>query len=148
MSEKINSNKQRILITGVSGLIGRILFKYLTKTYPDKYEVFGLDQHMKVSGRYQADSNKSDEIEATYPLPLDKFFQCDITDRTKLFEIIEQQHIEIIIHLAGVLQTHPDLETISRVNIEGTKNVFEARESVFVLISIYCMIKFNTFSGY
>ncbi len=103
MSE-INSNKQKILITGVSGLIGRILFNYLTKTYPDKYQIFGLDQHMNISSRYH-------QVETIYPLPLDKFFQC-----------------KIIIHLAAVLEKHPDLDTISRVNIQGTKNVFEARE--------------------
>jgi nucleoside-diphosphate-sugar epimerase len=117
-------NKQRILITGVSGLIGRILFNYLTKTYPDKYEIFGLDQHLNISSRYQ----KNDEIERIYPIALDKFFQCDITDRMKLFQIIEQQQIQIIIHLAAVLENHPDLDKISHVNIQGTKNIFEARE--------------------
>jgi nucleoside-diphosphate-sugar epimerase len=121
---KNSSNKQRILITGVSGLIGRILFNYLTKTYPDKYEVFGLDQHLNISSRY----HKNDEIERIYPLALDKFFQCDITDRMKLFQIIEQQQIQIIIHLAAVLESHPNLDKISHVNIQGTKNVFEARE--------------------
>jgi nucleoside-diphosphate-sugar epimerase len=127
MSE-INSNKQRILITGVSGLIGRILFNYFTKTYPDKYETFGLDQHMNISSRYETNNEKNSEIETNYPLALDKFFQCDITDRIKFFEIIEEQKIEIIIHLAAVLEKHPDLDKISRVNIQGTKNVFEARE--------------------
>ena len=124
-----NKNKQRILITGVSGLIGRILFNYLSKTYPDKYEIFGLDQHTNISSRY----GENDQIERMYPLALDKFFQCDITDRIRLFQIIEQQHIQIIIHLAAVLENYPDLETISRVNIQGTKNVFEARKFSFIL---------------
>ena len=127
MSE-INSNKQRILITGVSGLIGRILFNHFTKTYPEKYEVFGLDQNMNISARYQAGSNKTNEIETIYPLPLDKFIECDVTDRDRLFQIIEQQRIQTIIHLAALLESHPNLENISRVNIEGAKNVFEARE--------------------
>ncbi len=109
-------------------MIGRILFNYLTKTYTDKYQIFGLDQHLNISSRYQTDNEKNHQVETIYPLALDKFFQCDITDRIKLFQIIEEQQIEIIIHLAAVLQKHPDLDKISRVNIQGTKNVFEARE--------------------
>ena len=127
MTEK-NSNKQRILITGVSGLIGRILFNYLTRTYPEKYEIFGLDQHTNVSLRYQGNEEKNEDIERINSLPLDKFFQCDVTDRDKLFQIIQKQRIQIIIHLAAVLEYHPNLEDISRINIQGTKNVFEARK--------------------
>jgi nucleoside-diphosphate-sugar epimerase len=124
-----SSNQQRILITGVSGLIGRILFNHLINTYPTKYQVFGLDQHTNVSSRYQGKNDEIIELATILPLSLDKFFQCDITDRNKLHEIIQEQKIDIIIHLAAVLETHPDLEKISRVNIEGTKNVFEARKS-------------------
>jgi nucleoside-diphosphate-sugar epimerase len=129
------SNQQRILITGVSGLIGRILFNYLTKTYPTKYEVFGLDQHMNISWQYQEKNDENLQLAPILPLSLDKFFQCDITDRTKLYQIIQEQQIDIIIHLAALLESHPDIEEISRINIEGTKNVFEARESLsFIFI--------------
>ncbi|CAF1084717.1 unnamed protein product [Rotaria sordida] len=126
---EINSNRiessldqQRILITGVSGLIGRILFNYLTT----KYQVFGLDQHTNISPKYQLEYCDPIEAKPILPLPLDKFFQCDITDRIKLHKIIQEQKIEIIIHLAAIGETDPDIEKISRVNIEGTKNVFEA----------------------
>jgi nucleoside-diphosphate-sugar epimerase len=123
-----SSDQQRILVTGVSGLIGQVIFNYLTKTYPTKYQVFGLDQHMKPSSRYQLETNDDSNFEPTLNLPSDRFFQCDITDRTKLHHFIEEQKIEIIIHLAAVLENHPDIEKISRVNIDGAKNVFEARQ--------------------
>jgi len=123
----IYSNRQRILITGVSGLIGRILFHHLTTTASTEYEVFGLDQHTNISSRYQSTNHHVYEIETKYPLPLDKFLQCDITDRKKLHQIIEEQKLDIVIHLAGVLEFHPDLERILHVNIQGTKHVFEAR---------------------
>ncbi len=126
MSER-NCNQQRILITGVSGLIGRILFNYLTKMYTNKYQIFGLDLHMNISSRYQANNEENLQVERILPISTDKFFQCDITDRKKFYEIVEEQQIDIIIHLAAVLETHPDIEQISRVNIQGTKNVFEAR---------------------
>ena len=124
-------DQQRILITGVSGLIGRILFNYLIKTYPNKYQVFGVDQHKDISSQYQSKNYDSHQVETTYPLPVDKFFQCDIMDRTKLHQIIEQLKVDIIIHLAAVLEKDPDLEKITRVNIQGTKNVFEARVYIF-----------------
>ncbi|CAF1135007.1 unnamed protein product [Rotaria sordida] len=124
--KELSANQQRILIIGVSGLIGRLLFNHLTKTYPTKYEVLGLDQHMNISPRYQFKNYDNFKAETIVPLPLNKFFQCDITDREKLHQIIKEQNIKIIIHLAALLETHPDIEQISYVNIEGTKNVFEA----------------------
>ncbi|CAF1412625.1 unnamed protein product [Adineta steineri] len=125
---KINfsSHPQRILITGVSGLVGRILFNHLTLTYSTKYEVFGLDQHLNISSRYQSQNINNENIKTILSIPSDKFFQCDITNREKLYEIIQEQKIEIIIHLAAILENHPDIEKISYVNIVGTKNIFEA----------------------
>ena len=128
-----SSNKKRILITGVSGLIGRILFNYLT----NQYEVFGLDRHMNISSRYQDKTQDFHQtIERKYPLSKEKFFECDITHREKLHQFIEEQKIEIIIHLAAVLETHPDLDYIYYVNIQGTKNVFEARMSFLFFLRI------------
>lgn len=121
------SHKQKLLITGASGLIGRLLSDHLTKTHPTKYEVFGLDQHMNLSLRYQIKNHENLKEKIIPCLPLDRFFQCDITDRMKLHKIIEEQNIDIIIHLAAVLEDHPDHEKILHVNIDGTKNVFEAR---------------------
>lgn len=46
-------DQQRIVITSVSGLIGRILFNYLIKRYPIKCQVFDLDQHVHISSPYQ-----------------------------------------------------------------------------------------------
>jgi nucleoside-diphosphate-sugar epimerase len=116
---------QRILITGVSGLVGRVLFNHLTKTYPNKYEVFGLDQHTNISSRYER--HDKHPLETIPPISFDKFFECDITDRKKLFEIIQQQKIDIIIHLAAILEFHPDIDKMTNVNINGAKNIFEAR---------------------
>ena len=129
---KSSLEEQRILITGVSGLIGRILFNHLTKTYHTKYQVFGLDQHMNISSRYQSSNHDPHQVETRFPLALDKFFECDITDRTKLYQIIGENKIDTIIHLAAVLETNSDPDKISRVNIQGTKNVFDARMLFFI----------------
>ncbi len=128
-------NQQRILITGVSGLIGRILFNYLTKTYPNKYQVFGLDRHTNMSPRYQAANNNNLQVATILPFSKDKFFECEITDRIKLHQIIQEQKIDTVIHLAAILEKDPDYQKILHVNVEGTKNVFQARKfSTFIFI--------------
>jgi nucleoside-diphosphate-sugar epimerase len=130
-----SSNQPRILITGVSGLIGTILLKYLTETYSNRYQVFGLDLNINISSRYQANNNDDLQVETVLPFSSEKFFQCDVTDRIKLHHIIAEQKIDIIIHLAAVLEDDPDHAKIFRVNTEGTKNVFEARKfSSFIFI--------------
>lgn len=139
-----SSDQQRILITGVSGLVGRMLFNHLTKTYSNEYDVLGLDQHMNISPRYQSTNHDQHQVETKYPLPLDKVFQCDITDRAKLHQIVHEQKVVVIIHLAAVLETDPDLEKMSRVNIQGTKNVFEARMlSSFQFENNSCLVLAN-----
>jgi len=130
---EINPNQLRILITGVSGLVGRVLSNYLRTTYPTKYQVFGVDQHMNISTRYQAVHSDDLSSKKMLPVSVDKFFECDITDRTRLHQIIKEQRIQNIIHLAAVLESHPNLETISRVNIEGARNVFEARKLSLIM---------------
>ncbi|UJR29870.1 hypothetical protein I4U23_017418 [Adineta vaga] len=107
-------------------LVGTILFNHLTKTYPEKYQVYGLDLHIDISTRYQSHDFNEQDIKTISSIPIEKFIQCDITDRTKLYGIINELKIDIIIHLAAVLESCPDIEKISYVNIEGTRNIFEA----------------------
>lgn len=68
--------------------------------------------------------------------PPDRFFECDITDQHRLYQIIAKQKVDIIIHLAAVSETDPDPERIFHVNVQGTKNIFEARQYSFCLISV------------
>lgn len=130
-NQNFNLNQHRILITGVSGLIGRILFNYLTKKYNEIYDIYGLDQHMNISSRYKDTNEENLQIETILPIPLEKFFQCDILDKNKLYQIIQENNINIIIHLAAILENHHDLNQISLVNIQGTKNIFETRKFFF-----------------
>jgi nucleoside-diphosphate-sugar epimerase len=122
-----STSRRRVLITGVCGLVGRVFFDYLTKTHPTKYEVFGIDLHLNVSSRYRSQNN-NDSLKSQWSPPEHRFFQCDVTDRIKFHRIIEEQQIEMIVHLAAVLEDDPDVDKITRVNIEGTRNAFEARQ--------------------
>lgn len=127
MSE-INSYEKRILITGVSGLVGRILFNYLFEKYPSKYYLLGLDQHLERSPRYALEHLQGWSEATTGPsIPSDRFVRCDITDGAQLNAIVLAHRIDTIIHLAAVLETDPQPEKILRVNVQGTKNVLHAR---------------------
>ena len=111
----------RLLITGVSGLIGRILFAHLS----EHFDVIGLDQHFEPSPRYALENETNLRPEK---LTGARFFQCDVTDRSRLYQILREENVGTIIHLAAVLESETDLEKIRRVNIEGAKNILDARE--------------------
>jgi len=139
MTESNHCN--RILITGVAGVVGRILFNYLTEKSSNKYQVFGIDRHKNVSTRYEKQNPENLPIETIPPLSDEHFFQCDITDKQKLFELIEQLQIDTIIHLAAILEDHPDKDHLYRINIQGAQNVFEASSlftlSIFLTINLF-----------
>jgi nucleoside-diphosphate-sugar epimerase len=80
----VSSDQQIILITGVSGLIGRLLFRHLPENYPEKYHIIGLDKHLNLSPRYYLENRENVHDEKLLSFPADRFFQCDITDRDGL----------------------------------------------------------------
>ena len=119
---------ETVLITGVSGLIGRLLFHHLSKKLSHKYYVIGLDQHLNHSIRYQWTNSSEVLQKRRAEINLDPFYQCDITDRDRLYQIIAKENVQTIIHLAAALETEHDLDKIRYVNIIGTRHIFEARE--------------------
>ena len=88
----------RILITGSSGLIGKILFKSLIN-----HELSGLD-------KFEFDNNKS--------------FHGDITDIDSILPFFE--NTDVVIHLAANPNSNADWKSVSDTNLLGTYNVFEA----------------------
>ena len=118
---------KRVMITGASGFLGRLLFKHLTEQNPRKFDVYGLDITRKLSSRYEQE--KYTGTENTINLPEDRFLQCDVTDRQTLHRILDELRIDIVIHLASLLETTTDTKEVLRVNVDGTRNVFEARKS-------------------
>jgi UDP-glucuronate 4-epimerase len=118
-----------VLITGASGLVGRIFFNHLNTQVPLKYDVYGLDITTEVSTRYELEKlpiTESDKQKTA--IPQDRFVQCDVTDREKLHRILGELKIDIVIHLAASSPFETDVNNLLRVNVEGTRNVFEARK--------------------
>jgi UDP-glucuronate 4-epimerase len=98
-------DKKTIIITGVSGFIGR----HLCKRLHNEYNIIGYD---KVSPH-------KDFIKY-----IDRFILKDITD-----ELLHHQDVYAVIHLAakaGVRESQTQYEQYVKDNILGTKNVLDA----------------------
>ncbi|CAF4775258.1 unnamed protein product [Rotaria sp. Silwood2] len=112
---------KKILVTGASGLIGRVLTEHLS-TNPN-YDIYGIDRHTALSIHYELENTTSSEE----PKPLlsmkDRFFICDINDKDKLARIIQDNKINVIIHLAAVLIG--SIEQYEHVNCHGTQILFD-----------------------
>jgi UDP-glucose 4-epimerase len=105
----------KVLITGVTGFIGSTLYNYLK----DKFEIYAID-------------NLSFGNRALIDLPDDKFFIEDIRNRSEILRIVNKIKPDYVIHLAAIhfipyCNEHPF--EAAEVNIEGTKNIFDACES-------------------
>jgi nucleoside-diphosphate-sugar epimerase len=92
----------RLLITGVNGLIGKILSGALQNAY----EVYGIDVHGPFS---------------------DRIFQADISEYDELAKVFERiGPVSFLVHLAGQASTTASWDAVLKANIIGTRNVYEA----------------------
>lgn len=93
---------QRVLITGVTGFIGRRLFSLLNK---EGIEVLGISS--KHSG--------------------DNIINCSLFDKNLLQETVRNFYPTTIVHLAAIANpVEQNVSSIYRTNVEGTVNLFEA----------------------
>ena len=105
---------QRVLITGVAGMIGSHLLDRLIER---DYEVIGFD-NLCFGNMENINSNLENKNF--------EFYEVDVTD----YEAIKYhlKDVDIIVHLAAVKkinELHSSMETL-KVNVQGTENVFRA----------------------
>jgi len=107
--------KESILITGVYGLVGSIIYKRLLKS-PEAFEVFGMDRSSHMSDRV----SKEEFIE----VPADRFFQSDLADIDRLIKLFEGK--DTVVHMAGNPNTEASWDSLLENNICGGYHVLEA----------------------
>ena len=105
----------KLLITGISGFIGSAVYK----NFKVDFEIFTID-NLSFGNRKLID------------IPEGNFFVDDIRNRKRVFELFEEIQPDYVIHLAAIhfipyCNEHPF--EAAEVNIEGTKNIFDACES-------------------
>ena len=99
--------KPKAFITGVGGFVGPYLAGHLAAS---GFEVFGIDRKGSKVGGCSVE-------------------KCDITDYDSLFAIVGRVKPDAIFHLAGqssVAKSWDEPELTKKVNVGGTKNLFEA----------------------
>jgi UDP-glucose 4-epimerase len=98
-----------VAVTGAAGLVGRHLLPVLA-AHPEVERVLGLD--------VREPERRPRAVE---------FARVDIAG-TELKPLLEG--IDVVVHLAGVVDPVPDVALMARVNVEGTRHVLEAAASV------------------
>jgi nucleoside-diphosphate-sugar epimerase len=103
----------RYLVTGINGLIGTILRNALGPVHT----VYGLDRQGEFS---------------------EQVLSADISDYGQVAQVVQQfSPLDAIVHLAGNPRVDASWESVLRVNIIGTRNVFEAAHEFQVPKVVY-----------
>ena len=117
MAAKISKN---IMITGGAGFIGSHVVRLFVNKYPE-YHIVNVD---KLTYAGNLENLKDIEDSPNY-----KFVKADITDIEKMSEIIRNNKIDGVIHLAA--ESHVDRSisdpfTFARTNVMGTLSLLQA----------------------
>ena len=110
-----NSKSKKILITGVNGYIGSILFLYLKKNY----DVYGLDHNYSLSQKYFKNYSK-------------KIIKCDLKNKKLIAKVLKKIEPNLIIHLAGLAVVNENLKMKSYIdeNVKNTKQLLNIMNSL------------------
>jgi len=104
---------KKVLITGTSGLIGGIVYKYLSQ-FPERYAVYGLDWKQE----------SSDPGSTGRTVPDDRFYLVDVADPDAVQGAVDGK--DLVVHLAANANPEADWESILPSNIIGSYAVLEA----------------------
>ncbi len=114
------NSKRSIVITGGAGFIGSHVVRLMVNKYPE-YNIINLDLLT-----YAGNLANLKDIESK---PNYKFVRMDICDFEAFYKLMQQEHIDGIIHLAA--ESHVDRSikdpfTFARTNVMGTLSLLQA----------------------
>jgi uronate dehydrogenase len=105
--------RQKVLITGIYGLIGNVIYRRLLES-PERYDVYGLSRRPVAS----------DRIGEITPLPDDHFFLGDLANLDAVQHAVTG--MDVVIHMAADPSGEHGWESLLNSNLVGAYNIFEA----------------------
>ena len=113
-------NKRSIIITGGAGFIGSHVVRLFVNKYPE-YKIINLD---KLTYAGNLANLKDVEDKPNY-----KFVKMDICDFEGVYQLMQEEHVDGIIHLAA--ESHVDRSikdpfTFAQTNVMGTLSLLQA----------------------
>lgn len=123
----------RILITGASGVVGRILTKALAQT-------------LSLILADIREPNETDDESYLRIAARHAFAKADIYDRSALQRPVKTSNLHAVVHLAAVLGRETPWEDVLRANVVGAINVLEISLSFRVERAIYASTN-NIYGG-
>ena len=106
---------KKVLITGVYGLIGNVVYKELMQN-PDAYDVYGLTRRRVSSDRIPQDE--------TAMLPEDHFHLANLNDYEGVQRAVEG--MDVVVHMAADPSGSRGFDSILQSNLIGAYHIFEA----------------------
>jgi len=118
--------QQRVLITGVHGLVGNAIYRHLLE-FPSRYSVFGLSRRRESSARLPQAHLRA--------VPTERLLIADLADFAAMQKAV--QGMDAVVHMAANPNGEAEWESVLRNNIIGSYNVFEACRQAGVKRVIY-----------
>ena len=117
---------KKLMITGVSGLVGGVLYRHFAAR-PGRYQVYGLSRRRAASERVAEDG--------AVEIPADRFVLSDLQDLDMLVESL--QGVDVVVHMAADPRVDAPWESTLASNIQGTYCVLEACRQAGVRRTIF-----------
>ena len=105
--------KRRVLVTGGAGFLGSNVARHLA-SHPSVERVVAGDIREPETLRDLLDSGA-----ISYSL-------CNVTDADAVNDLIRDERIDTVVHLAAIMNPGQDVDFEYRVDVEGARNVFRA----------------------
>lgn len=132
-----NNQPLKVLITGVYGLIGNLMYRRLARQ-PALYDVYG-------SSRRAVNSQRADPTDIQ-PVPAEHFTLADLSDAQAVQRAVDGMHV--VLHIGAAPGPEAPFETVLQSNIVGIHNVLEACQKAGVRRLVYAssiMVSFGYF---
>ena len=130
-----NSNKKTILITGITGFLGRNLSKYLWYNYKDKYNIIGLGASPNKIFNFKNITRSWGATNNDLPIYLINI----VHDYHKLEKIIKENKINYVIHCAALKYID-----IANKEPEQTININISIFLIFLVVYSYFNLQGNS----